>query len=186
MSDAIIDGAQPVPPVEYRPVPGFPNYRAGTDGTVQSRFVPGTRGRVDDTWRTLKPVRRSQAGYQAVILWHEGRRRQCYVHALVLEVFIGPRQPGQCCRHLDGDSNNNRRDNLAWGTQTENVADQVRHGTFLRGSKSFHAKLNEGQVVEIRRRLLAGEKGYRLAQEFGVSNPAISRIRLRQNWSHIS
>lgn len=185
MSDAIIDGAQPVPPVEYRPVPGFPNYRVGTDGAVQSRFVPGTRGRVGDTWHTLKPVRRSQAGYQAVGLQHQGRTRQCYVHALVLEAFVGPRQPGQCCRHLDGDSNNNRPDNLAWGTQAENVADQVRHGTFPRGSKSFHAKLNEGQVVEIRRRLCAGEKGYRLAHEFGVSKQSVSHIRLRRCWTHI-
>ena len=32
------------------------------------------------------------------------------------------------CRHLDGDSMNNRLDNLCWDTQSENMKDVYRHG----------------------------------------------------------
>ena len=53
------------------------------------------------------------------------------------------------------------------------------------GSKSKRAKLNEKQVLEIRKRLECGELGKDLAKEFGVGEMTISRIRHRQRWSHI-
>ena len=44
------------------------------------------------------------------------------VHRLVCEAFHGPQPDGKpICMHLDENSANNRPDNLAWGTQKENL-----------------------------------------------------------------
>lgn len=43
------------------------------------------------------------------------------VHRLVCEAFNGQRTEGQVCMHLDEDSRNNKPENLAWGTQKENL-----------------------------------------------------------------
>lgn len=52
------------------------------------------------------------------------------VSRLVLETFIGACPLDLECRHLDGDSLNDRLKNLKWGTRQEQIADQKRHGTF--------------------------------------------------------
>lgn len=52
------------------------------------------------------------------------------VHHLVLETFVSNCPDGMNCRHLDGDPSNNALSNLAWGTQSEQVADKKAHGTF--------------------------------------------------------
>ena len=68
-------------------------------------------------------------GYPIVSLRRDGQGHSRRVHVLVAEAFIGPRPPGQVIRHLDGDSLNNSLTNLAYGTPSENIKDQVRHGT---------------------------------------------------------
>jgi hypothetical protein len=43
------------------------------------------------------------------------------VHRLVCEAFNGPPEDGQVCMHLNEDSSDNRPENLAWGSQMENL-----------------------------------------------------------------
>ena len=43
------------------------------------------------------------------------------VHRLVCEAFNGQPEEGQVCMHLNEDSSDNRPENLAWGTQMENL-----------------------------------------------------------------
>jgi hypothetical protein len=43
------------------------------------------------------------------------------VHRLVCEAFHGEPFDGAVCMHLDEDSTNNTPENLAWGTQKENL-----------------------------------------------------------------
>ena len=43
------------------------------------------------------------------------------VHRLVCEAFNGNPQPNQVCMHLNEDASDNRPENLAWGTQRENL-----------------------------------------------------------------
>lgn len=68
-------------------------------------------------------------GYAYVAINYGGRRRNVYVHQAVASAFLGPQPKGSETRHLDGDKANNSLRNLAYGTQSENMIDRVRHGT---------------------------------------------------------
>jgi hypothetical protein len=105
---------------EWRPVPGFVGYEVSDQGRVRSLL-----GREP---LILRPYTR-KTGYRHVVL--HGKTR--FVHHLVLEAFVGPRPDGQECRHLDGQSGNNERGNLCWGTRAEQTADKARHAQGGRG-----------------------------------------------------
>jgi hypothetical protein len=156
-----------------------------------------------------------RTGYCHVQLRRDGKAHQRYLHRLVLEAFRGPCPPGHETRHLDGVRSNNVLTNLAWGTKAENEADRHRHGTVLRGDRHpsrlhperlargdrsgarlhperyprggrhHSAKLSDGKVFHIKRRLAAGEARRALAREYGVDPQAVNNIAKRKTWSHV-
>lgn len=65
-------------------------------------------------------------GYQVVNLSANSSTQQRTVHRLVLASFTGPHDD-MFVRHKDGNSTNNRLDNLEWGTHQENMDDQMSH-----------------------------------------------------------
>lgn len=67
---------------------------------------------------------------------HDGHESLRYVHVLVLEAFVGPRPDGLVTCHNDGDSANNRLDNLRWDTQSSNLHDTVAHGKHAAANKT--------------------------------------------------
>ena len=76
-------------------------------------------------------------GYLRVwVRMEDGRRRQRYVHHLVLESFVGPRPQGQQTLHLDDVPSNNRVANLRWGTAQENIDMRDAGGNYY--SKKTH------------------------------------------------
>jgi hypothetical protein len=82
-------------------------------------------------------------------------------------------------------------DHLYAGTQKQNHADSVQHGTSSspprrQGGQNGFAKLVEYQVVEIKARLGNGEKQKRLAEEFNVSISAIHLIKKGRNWGWLA
>jgi hypothetical protein len=129
------------------------------------------------------PVTPSGYGYHSVYLGGHGRsvlRR----HTIVAQTFLGPApEPGMQVRHLDGDSSNDHKDNLRWGTAAENGADCIAHGRSGRGETHPRAKLTAEQVLEIRERRAGGEAGVALAEEFGVTKEAIYNIQARRTWT---
>lgn len=62
------------------------------------------------------------------------------------------------------------------GTQADNMKDMAAKKRSCIGAKNGQCKLSEDQIVEIRRRALAGEKQYALAKEYGISQAQVSRI----------
>lgn len=98
----------------WRAIPGFPGYEASDQGRVRS-----ARG-------VLKPWLSN--GYSIVGLRQTGRTVKVNVHRLILLAFHGKPGPKMDARHLNGDKSDNRLINLAWGTRSENIRDQVRHG----------------------------------------------------------
>ncbi len=171
--------------VEYRPIDGFPAYRVGSDGTIWSALVIGGRrksGSLSTEWKKLSQKTGSR-GRRSVVLFKNEVRKDFLVHKIVLEAFVGKNPPGTECCHNDGNSGNNRLDNLRWGTHLENMEDQRRHGTRAWGQKHPRAKLNDQQVAEI---IGSNSRTKDLSKQFGVTPTQISHIRHRKHWRHLN
>lgn len=174
-----------VPGVAYRAIEEFSFYIVGDDGSVfgcQRRGVGAGRPGV---WRKLLP-RIVGRGYHAIMLCRPGVRRRVYIHALVLEVFVGPRPNGMESCHGNGVITDNRLANLRWDTSAANQADRIRHGTDHRGEKQYKAKLTAEQVKEIRRRASCGQTATQIAKDYPVSDATIGNVIKRQTWQHVA
>lgn len=183
-------------PVEYRPIPGFPGYRVGDDGSIwTSRYRSRTSTGIfawiiGDAWTVMKPCKRkwvansnwTPISYPQVTLSRlDGIRSVLLVHAIVLEAFVGPCPPGMECRHLDGIPMNVALWNLCWGTRKQNADDRAKHGK-TRGEKHYRAVLTEALVTEAKLRRANGESFTSIAADMNVSRQTISDAIRGINW----
>lgn len=166
---------------EWRPVVGFPNYEVSNIGGVRSWTHKNGRRRTPK----IRALGFGHVGHRNVTLRVSGRTYLRSVHRMVLEAFIGPCPPDMECRHIDGNPGNNRLDNLAWGTRSENALDRRRHGTQQLGESNCLSRLTTSQVVEIKKKLARRESKCAIAKEFGVRWQAIKRIAIGQTWKHV-
>lgn len=145
-------------------------------GNPVSRFIKG---------RVMRPTS-GPYGYCRVALQLNGRLKQALVHRLVCEAFHGPCPPDkEHCAHWDGDTSNNRADNLRWVTVRENGEDRVRLGQAPRGERVHNAKLTASVVREMRLRRANGEGTNALAKEYGVKPSTACNAIKRKTWKHI-
>lgn len=141
--------------------------RSTRNGTVFSRQLPG---------RVLRPGVSSPLGHSTVAL---GRGNSQYVHALVMQAFVGPRPEGADIRHLNGNARDNRLNNLSYGSRHENNLDRLDHGVL---------KLTREQVERVKRDTRTGlPRGgqRRLAEELGVCESLISSIKKGKAYAHV-
>jgi hypothetical protein len=172
---------------EYRPVEGFPGYRVGDDGSVWGCWITCRSGRrMTDRWKQLK-LNVGPRGYLRVNLTPVGGSYKTFrVHRLVLAAFVGPCPEGMECRHLNGIKTDCRLDNLRWGTQGENVADNHRMQAYEQGERHKWHKLTADEVRAIRSRFAAGGVLLReLAAEYNVSVPNIHAVVHRRSWANL-
>lgn len=166
---------------EWRDIPSWPGYQASSLGRIQ-RIVPRGNNHFP---RILKGCA-FNGGYRMVQTTRDGRKIGVGVHALVCEAFHGPRRPeAPIVRHLDNSKDNNRPENLRWGTYAENAADRKRHLTELVGSKNSNAKIVEEDVVAIFRLSARGLKGHEIAPLFSLNRNTVNRILSRAAWAHV-
>jgi len=106
---------------DVRPVPGWEGlYDVTRDGRVLS-LRRGHEVRLDPSGRDRT--------YRRVELWRDGKRTRVLVHRLVAEVFIGPQpSPEHMVCHKNDQSDDNRVENLYWGTREDNEMDRYVNG----------------------------------------------------------
>lgn len=163
----------------WKPVAGYEKlYEVSSTGRVRSlpKTVPHITGTRTIPGRILKP-QKQKSGH--LYIRHLGGRlgKLVWVHRLVYEAFNGPVPEGLDVRHLDGDPGNNTPTNLALGTRVENAHDVYEYGGRYR-------KLYRADVVEIRRRLAAGDRQNQIAKDYGVSAQTISNIQTRKTFDY--
>jgi hypothetical protein len=121
----------------WQPIPGFPGYEASNHGQVRSldRIVVMTNGRRRRQYGRIRKPWTHPNGYLIIAGLPNARSRP--VHVLVCLAFHGPKpEPDMVVRHLNGVSTDNRPENLAWGTHSENNFDLVRHGTHWKAAQT--------------------------------------------------
>lgn len=164
----------------------FPDYEVSDLGRVRSWKVWGRKA--TDPPRLLSPG--DSAGYPTVWLSAGHGAKPRHIHRLVLEAFIGPAPVGMECRHINGDSEDNRLSNLEWATHMDNMQDKVAHGTLNRnrpqGENHRSAKLSARQVEQIRVEYAAGGiTQQQLADRYDTSRANIGLIVNHKNWKKV-
>lgn len=183
MSEVIIPFRYP-DPVEYRGIPGMPHYRAGSDGTIWTCKVVGSRPLKLGEWKIKAPHLNKNNGYLTVSFSDSGKDRTMYVHYLILITFVGPRPKRSICRHFpDRSKTNNSVTNLSWGTYEQNSEDRDYHGTMLRGEKHATSRMTYDIADEIRKEYEQTSLSFeRIGKKFGVGKETVSMIVRNKRW----
>lgn len=158
--------------IDLRPIPGYSGYSVSRDGVIC-----GPRG-------VMAPMV-AHRGHRYVLVKRPGVPRKLYVHRAVLLAWVGPPSAeAQLAIHGNDVPDDNRVENLRWGSRLDNAAGRQSNRGYARGEKVATAVLTEEQVVELRRRHPA-ESLRSLAAEFGVSHTAVRRAVNGMKWSHV-
>ncbi len=171
---------------QWKDVVGYEGrYQVSNHGAIRSLPRP---------WRKqllVLKLGKDSDGYRQVVFHKDRRKTTRKVHQLVLVAFgTIQRPPNSVTRHLDGDKDNNRIDNLRWGTITENARDAVRHKTSpgfkSHGSNNGQSKLTESDVCRIKQLLKSGaHKQQEIALMFKVCKQTITFIKQRKTWKGV-
>lgn len=163
----------------WKEAAGFPNYAVSSHGRVM-RTKTTNRAKAG---YIIKPAIH-YSGYFQHNLHREGKPHNVRLHRLVCETFYGPAPSSEHqVAHWDDDKTNNKANNLRWVTRLQNEVDKDRNGRRRRGSRIPWAKLNEEQVVEIRRRIAALTNS--LAMEFNVPIGLLRHVIAGRSWKHL-
>lgn len=163
----------------WKDIPGYEGrYQASNLGRIRSinHYVSGksrygkpfkrlVRGRI------LRPGRYNKDGHVSVVLGHGTNGSP--VHQLIALTFLGDRPKGYDVRHLDGNPQNNKLSNLAYGTRTQNILDVYNQGKAWR-------KTTKEQAIKVRELLKTGISCTLISDKTGVSIYAVYAIKQRR------
>lgn len=111
---------------QWLPVVGWEKlYEVSDQGRVRRTATGCVRKSVPDKW-----------GRHYLSLSGDGRTQTLAIHRMVLEAFVGLREPGQECLHRNDIQGDNRLVNLRWGTHSENQRDCVSNGNHVSARKT--------------------------------------------------
>lgn len=175
-----------------QPIPNFKDYFIDREGNIYS-LRAGANQKKPEVPRKIKTY--NSNGYRGIRLSKDGKLYKLFIHRILLEVFVSPCPPGYECRHINSIRDDNRLENLAWGSRVENMADKKLMGTENVGSKHGMSRLTEEQVKEIRRlgqeaniKERAMDKGgnYKeIGKIFGIAPSTVGAIVQERSWKHV-
>lgn len=174
---------------KWLPIPGRDGYEASNFGRIRSyRWTINKYHRQIAGEPKIKTAYKNSNGYLLVTI---GRTKKERVHVLIAETFLGPKLDGFDVNHIDGRKDNNCVENLEYCTRSENLKHAFNLGLATSpfsgrsGSKHFLAKLNESDVLSIRKKFSEGVPYRLIAEQFGVSKHTVWDITKRRTWTHI-
>lgn len=169
----------------WKDVPGFEgSYQVSSFGRIKAL----TRKRGLRTLKELirKPVVMNK--YFSVYAKSPGKKnKQLRIHRIVALVFVPNPEKKPHINHKDCNKFNNHYSNLEWCTPKENNLHAIENKLInpAKGTKHWQNKLDETQVLTIRKCLNDGMTQQKLADYFKVHRTCISAIKLGYHWSHL-
>ena len=121
---------------EWKDIENHPGYQVSNTGKIRSYH--NNRHGLSNNPHHLKTDYNSN-GYERVCLGSKSRK---FVHKLVASAFVPNPDNDPVVRHLDDNRKNNNSDNLAWGTQSDNIQDCIKHGR-------FHSNIKKAKIAAL-------------------------------------
>lgn len=155
----------------------YHGYTVYSDGRIWSDYKKG---------KWLKPSRKN-GGYLFVILEIERRKKNVYLHRLLLSLFKPiPGWEKLDINHIDGNKSNPDLKNLEWCTRRENMDHATNViKTVIRGEDRSNSKLTESDVIEIRNLYKSGLPQKAIAKKYPCSQSLINRVVNGKVWKHV-
>lgn len=123
---------------QFKTLPGYEGrFEVSLNGTVRTAPYTDAAGRQRKS-RIIRP-QPSKHGHLMVRLCYNGSVLTTYVHRLMLSAWVRPPRPGEYACHRNDVPDDNRLENLYWGTPADNTRDSVRNKGH-RESKKTHCK----------------------------------------------
>lgn len=165
-------------------------YEVSSLGRIRSltRVIRGLKGYYTIYGRLIRTHINPKNKYVVVRLSKNGIKETFTVHVLVARHFKENPDNLPEVDHDNFDRTDNRASNLRWSTRVDNIRHSSMAGRMpgAKGNKSPCAKHTNESVLKIRELYSSGEFTQdEIAQKFGVKRHNISKIILRQRWSHI-
>ncbi len=159
--------------MNWKHIPSYELYEASDSGQIRNAR----------NQRVLHPYL-SNNGYMTIKL--NSYSKVILVHRAIITAFLPNPLNKPYCNHKDGNKLNNNLENLEWCTGKENRIHAIKTGLIktTKGIRS-HSKLDEGQVLTIRKCLADGMQCGPLAAYFKVSQTLISAIKRRVAWASL-
>ena len=169
---------------EWRKLPEHPAYEVSNLGRVRSwkrRSCDPLRG--PSRPRIITPKNLNAHGHKFFEAWDSGKRFKYPIHPTVLRLFVRPKREGEQALHRNGVPDDNRVENLYWGTHQQNMDDMVAHGNSERGETNSKAVLTERDVFLINR-MSEFMKESDIATVFGISKGGINAALSGRTWRY--
>lgn len=125
----------------WKDIDAFPGYQISDTGKVRS-YINNRHG-IGSEAHEIKPYI-SKEGRVTVQL---GRGNRKSIHRLVANAYIPNPDNLPIVRHLDDNPRNNHVDNLAWGTQKDNMQDCVKHGRLVGDTRAAVNAKKKGVIA---------------------------------------
>jgi len=159
----------------------------GKRGPLSERFWSKVDRRGDDEcWAWM--ANKNNKGYGMISPGDGGSKR--LAHRMSWQLANGTIPVGLCVLHKCDNPPCVNPSHLFLGTYQDNAIDKVAKGRAVYnpaiGERHPQAVYTEAEVVELRRRLAAGERVRVLAREIGRPASGIRRIREGTSWAHLS
>lgn len=163
-------------------------YHVSNHGNVKSidHYCENRNGSGKQTGRTLKQSKNRKGYYQLSLCLNKVRKTH-RVHRLVAKAFIpNPKNKPQV-NHINGIKTDNRFENLEWCTNSENQIHAIKNGlvTHNKGEEHHNSKLTNKDVKVVRWMNALGWSCKQLANDYKISQTAMSNILTRKTYKNV-
>lgn len=162
---------------EVKVCPNYPNYAVSRCGRV---FRISSGKEMAQSLRGVPP-------YWYTRTCHNNVAKNVRVHRMIALTWIPNDSPDTKTQvnHKDGDKLNNSLENLEWVTNAQNIQHGMSEILSNIGENLYNATFTEEQVHEACKKLVEGYRTKDLAEEFGVTNDAMRKLKAGDTYFHI-